>query len=148
MNMSNEIANMILSMLENDGFTEIQRNELAQTIGCVPSQINYVISSRFTPEHGYIVESRRGGGGYIRITRIKTDKNTALMHIINSIGRELDNITAQVMIKNLLSSSIIGEEAARIMLSATSERSLGLVPTPQRDKVRATMYKNMLLSII
>ncbi|MDD6251871.1 MAG: hypothetical protein PUA85_04430 [Oscillospiraceae bacterium] len=70
------------------------------------------------------------------------------MHIINSIGQELDNITAQVMIKNLLSSSIIGEEAARIMLSATSERSLGLVPTPQRDKVRATMYKNMLLSII
>lgn len=148
MRLSDLLTEYIMEMIDAEGNAEIRRNELADHFGCVPSQINYVITSRFTPEQGYVVESKRGGGGYIRITRIKTDKNTALMHIINSIGRELDNITAQVMIKNLLSSSIIGEEAARIMLSATSERSLGLVPTPQRDKVRATMYKNMLLSII
>ena len=146
--LSDLLTEYIMELIDAEGNAEIRRNELADHFGCVPSQINYVITSRFTPEQGYVVESKRGGGGYIRITRIKTDKNTALMHIINSIGRELDNITAQVMIKNLLSSSIIGEEAARIMLSATSERSLGLVPTPQRDKVRATMYKNMLLSII
>ena len=60
MSLSNDIARMLMEMLEQDGSTEIQRNELAQTLGCVPSQINYVISSRFTPEHGYIVESRRG----------------------------------------------------------------------------------------
>ncbi len=148
MRLSDLLTEYIMEMIDAEGNAEIRRNELADHFGCVPSQINYVITSRFTPEQGYVVESKRGGGGYIRITRIKTDKNTALMHIINSIGQELDNITAQVMIKNLLSSSIIGEEAARIMLSATSERSLGLVPTPQRDKVRATMYKNMLLSII
>lgn len=148
MRLSDVLTEYIMEMLEAEGNAEIQRRELAERFGCVPSQINYVLTSRFTPEQGYVVESRRGGGGYIRITRIRTDKNTALMHIINSIGMELDNITAQVMIKNLLSSSIIGEEAAKIMLSATSERSLGLVPTPQRDKVRAAMYKNMLLSII
>lgn len=148
MRLSDLLTEYIMELIDAEGNAEIRRNELADHFGCVPSQINYVITSRFTPEQGYVVESKRGGGGYIRITRIKTDKNTALMHIINSIGQELDNITAQVMIKNLLSSSIIGEEAARIMLSATSERSLGLVPTPQRDKVRATMYKNMLLSII
>ena len=148
MRLSDLLTEYIMEMIDAEGNAEIRRNELADHFGCVPSQIYYVITSRFTPEQGYVVESKRGGGGYIRITRIKTDKNTALMHIINSIGQELDNITAQVMIKNLLSSSIIGEEAARIMLSATSERSLGLVPTPQRDKVRATMYKNMLLSII
>lgn len=148
MRLSDLLTEYIMELIDAEGNAEIRRNELADHFGCVPSQINYVITSRFTPEQGYVVESKRGGGGYIRITRIKTDKNTALMHIINSIGQELDNITAQVMIKNLLSSSIIGEDAARIMLSATSERSLGLVPTPQRDKVRATMYKNMLLSII
>ena len=148
MRLSDLLTEYIMELIDAEGNAEIRRNELADHFGCVPSQIIYVITSRFTSELGYVVESKRGGGGYIRITRIKTDKNTALMHIINSIGRELDNITAQVMIKNLLSSSIIGEEAARIMLSATSERSLGLVPTPQRDKVRATMYKNMLLSII
>ena len=76
MNISNIIASMIQEMLENDGYTEIQRNELAQTLGCVPSQINYVISSRFTPEQGYIVESRRGGGGYIKITRASIDRNS------------------------------------------------------------------------
>ena len=66
MSLSSQITGMILEMLGSSGTIEIQRNELAQTIGCVPSQINYVIASRFTPEQGYIVESRRGGGGYIR----------------------------------------------------------------------------------
>ena len=145
MRLSDVLTEYIMDMIESEGNAEIRRRELAEHFGCVPSQINYVLTSRFTPEQGYVVESRRGGGGYIRITRIKTDKNTALMHIINSIGKELDNITAQVMIKNLLSSSIIDEEAAKIMLAATSERSLGSVPSNVRDRVRATMYKNMLL---
>ncbi len=148
MRLSDVLTEYIMDMIEAEGNAEIRRNELADHFGCVPSQINYVLTSRFTPEQGYVVESKRGGGGYIRITRIKTDKNTALMHIINSIGAELDNITAQVMIKNLLSSSIIGEQAAKIMLAATSERSLGMVPTNVRDKTRATMYKNMLLCMI
>ena len=69
---------------------ELQRSDLAQRFGCVPSQINYVMSTRFSPEHGYIVESRRGGGGYIRIRRVQMDRQTLLMHVINSIGGELD----------------------------------------------------------
>ena len=90
MSLSNQIARMLLEMLEGDGTTEIQRNELAQTLGCVPSQINYVISSRFTPEQGYTVESRRGGGGYVRISRVSYDKGSALMHVVNSIGLAAD----------------------------------------------------------
>ena len=72
MRMSDIITRRILDLLEEseENIAEIQRNELAALVGCAPSQINYVISSRFTPEHGYIVESRRGGGGYIKITRI------------------------------------------------------------------------------
>ena len=95
MNISNIIASMIQEMIENDGYTEIQRNELAQKIGCVPSQINYVISSRFTPEHGYIVESRRGGGGYIKITRASYDRNSLKMHLINSIGQSINENTCR-----------------------------------------------------
>lgn len=147
MRLSDILTEYIMDILEEEGNAEIKRNELADRFGCVPSQINYVLTSRFTPEQGYIVESRRGGGGYIRISRIRTDKSTALMHIINSIGAGLDNITAQVMIKNLLSSSIIGEEAAKLMVSAISERSLGYVPVTLRDRVRAAMCKNMLLSL-
>ncbi|MGN0508698.1 MAG: CtsR family transcriptional regulator, partial [Ruminococcus sp.] len=77
MRMSDLVAEYIMQMLdEQNGSAEIQRNELAGNLGCVPSQINYVITSRFTPEQGYIVESRRGGGGYIRISRVKMDRGT------------------------------------------------------------------------
>ena len=103
MRMSDLVANYILEMLnEQNGNAEIKRNELAGTLGCVPSQINYVITSRFTPEQGYIVESRRGGGGYIRITRIKLDRSSAIMHIINSIGKTLDRATAEAIISNMV----------------------------------------------
>ena len=102
MNISNTIAKLIMDMLEADGCAEMQRNELAQTVGCVPSQINYVIASRFTPEQGYIVESRRGGGGYIRITRATHSTPGALvMHVINHIGAEIDEKTARAHIINL-----------------------------------------------
>ena len=71
MRLSDEITAYILHMLDQTaGEAELQRNELAEELGCVPSQINYVLTSRFTPEQGYIVESRRGGGGYIRVRRV------------------------------------------------------------------------------
>lgn len=147
MNMSNIIANMILEMLRDDGETEIQRNELAQTIGCVPSQINYVISSRFTPEHGYIVESRRGGGGYIRIARVKYDKAAVLMHVVNTVGRKIDEATCRAHIYNLNYQEIISTDISKLILAAIDDRSLREVPAELRDTVRAAIFKQMLLSI-
>ena len=91
MKISDHVANYILALLEEEnGRAEIQRNELAESLGCVPSQISYVITSRFTPEQGYLVESRRGGGGYIRITQIQMDASSAIMHTVNSVGDSLD----------------------------------------------------------
>ncbi len=148
MNMSNEIANMILHMLEQDGFTEIQRNDFAQRLGCVPSQINYVISSRFTPEHGYIVESRRGGGGYVRISRVSYDKGTALMHVINSVGESLDDNTCRAHIKNLHYQKMLSDEIAAAALAVTSDRALHQLEPETRDKVRASVFKHILLSTI
>ncbi len=149
MRMSDIVARHILDMLEEaDGNAEIRRNELASILGCVPSQINYVITSRFTPEQGYIVESRRGGGGYIRITRINTTPQDAIMHIINSIGKRLDKITAEVMINNMFERSIINEETARLMLSALSERVFLDIPQQYRDFLRASIFKNMLLTLV
>lgn len=149
MRMSDIVARHILEMLDEcDGNAEIQRNELASILGCVPSQINYVITSRFTPEQGYIVESRRGGGGYIRITRINTSKSTAIMHIVNSIGKRLDKVSAEIMINNMLQRSIINEDIARLMASAMSERSYLDVPQQYRDYLRASIFKNMLLTLV
>lgn len=148
MRMSDLVAKYILEMLdEQDGNAEIQRNELAGSLGCVPSQINYVITSRFTPEQGYIVESRRGGGGYIRITRVKMDNETALMHIINSIGASIDKSSAEIMIKNMYSQSIIDEKTAKLLLSVISERVYTDIPQEQRNPLRARILKNMLLTL-
>lgn len=147
MSMSNEIAKMILDMLSDDGETEIQRNELAQSLGCVPSQINYVISSRFTPEQGYIVESRRGGGGYIRITRKKYDSKTAiLMHVVNSIGNSIDEASCKAHIYNLNYQNILPADISKLMLAATCDRCLRDVPSDLRDRVRASIFKQMLMS--
>ncbi|MGN0559240.1 MAG: CtsR family transcriptional regulator [Acutalibacteraceae bacterium] len=146
--MSDLVARYITEMLdEQGGNAEIQRNELAGTLGCVPSQINYVITSRFTPEQGYIVESRRGGGGYIRITRISMDRDTAVMHIVNSIGASLDGLTANAMIKNMVEQNIIDAKTARLMMAALSDRCFTGIPSYMRDSIRAAMFKNMMLTL-
>lgn len=148
MNLSNAIAQMIIEMLERDGYTEIQRNEMAETLGCVPSQINYVISSRFTPEHGYIVESRRGGGGYIRITRAKCDKGTALMHVVNGIGLRLDDKTCRAHLYNLNYQDLLDDKTTKLILAATSENCLRSAPAEARDEIRAVIFKQMLLTLM
>ena len=148
MRMSDLVAQYIMQMLdEQNGSAEIQRNELAGNLGCVPSQINYVITSRFTPEQGYIVESRRGGGGYIRISRVKMDRGTAMMHIINSVGSSLDKATAEVMLNNMLQRNMLQLQSAKIIAAALSDRTLSQVEQDKRDTVRADLFKNMLLTI-
>lgn len=148
MRMSDLVAQYITQMLdEQNGSAEIQRNELAGNLGCVPSQINYVITSRFTPEQGYIVESRRGGGGYIRISRVKMDRGTAIMHIINSVGASLDKATAEVMLNNMLQRNMLRLQSAKLIAAALSDRTLSQVEQDKRDTVRADLFKNMLLTI-
>ena len=148
MRMSDLVAQYIMQMLdEQNGSAEIQRNELAGNLGCVPSQINYVITSRFTPEQGYMVESRRGGGGYIRISRVKMDRGTAMMHIINSVGSSLDKATAEVMLNNMLQRNMLEMQSAKLIAAALSDRTLSQVEQDKRDTVRAYLFKNMLLTI-
>ncbi len=149
MRMSDLVARYINEMLEEqDGEAEIRRNELATTLGCVPSQINYVITSRFTPEQGYIVESRRGGGGYIRITRIHTTRGDAIMHIVNAVGKSLDKASAEIMLNNMLEREMIDRRTARLMAAALGERAYMDVPQQYRDLIRATIFKNMLLTLL
>ena len=112
MRLSDLITKEIIRMLNESEMNtaEIQRNEFASLMGCAPSQINYVLSSRFTPEHGYIIESRRGGGGYIRIKRVTFQKTSALMHIINSIGEHIDALSTRIVIENCHEASLIDKK--------------------------------------
>lgn len=147
MRISDSVASYILELLDQaGGIAEIQRNELAGFLGCVPSQINYVLTSRFTPEQGYLVESRRGGGGYIRITRLKLSKSDMIMHVVNGVGDSLDGATARAMLENMVQNGVIDRPAGELMAAALSEKSLLAVPRELRDTVRAMICKNMLLS--
>ena len=150
MKISDLITSEILRMLNEseENTAEIQRNDFANLIGCAPSQINYVLSSRFTPEHGFVIESRRGGGGYIRISRVRLDKSSALMHIINSVGSELDSSTARILIENSRQAELISKEAAELMQSAISNTVLREIPPILRDRFRAAIVKQMLLTLI
>ena len=150
MRMSDLITAKIIEMLNGseENIAEIQRNELANLVGCAPSQINYVLSSRFTPEHGYIIESRRGGGGYIRITRVKLSHSNALMHIINSIGERIDPLATRVVIENCLEAGLIKSEAATLIAAALSNTVMQRIPVEFREYLRASILKQMLLTQI
>ncbi len=125
---------------------EIQRNELAEHFNCVPSQINYVISTRFKPSQGYYVESRRGGGGHITIKKVKNDKEDYIMHIINNIGNQLTSNDVDILISDFLSYNIIDTKEAKLLKVATSDNVLKLTKDI-KDEVRARIFKNMLLNI-
>ncbi len=148
MNISNTIAEMIFQMLDEKSEIEFQRNLLAQDLGCVPSQINYVLSSRFTPERGFIVESRRGGGGCIRITRLNYDKDTLIMDVYSRIGDRISENTVEGYLVNLLYQNLISEKEAALIIAATGDRSLKGLPFEYRDSVRAIIFRQMLLALV
>lgn len=146
--MTDIIAGMILDMFdENNSTVRIKRNDLASQIGCVPSQINYVITSRFTPEQGYRIESRRGGGGCIYITRADS-KNVAVMAFINSIGNEIDERSAKANIYNLNYQQLIDSKSAKMLDAAMAESNFKGVSQEIKNAVRARQLKQMLLAYI
>lgn len=148
MKMTDIIADMILDMFDEDNSTiQIQRNNLASQLGCVPSQINYVITSRFTPEQGYRIESRRGGGGCIYITRAET-KNSAIISLINSIGSSIDERTAKANIYNLNYQNLIDDKTARIFAATIADSNFrGLTPD-LKNAIRAKLFRQMLTAYI
>ena len=148
MGMSDTIAQFINELLQQENTAEVQRSELASRFGCVPSQINYVISTRFSPERGYIVESRRGGGGYIRISRVQADPKQLIMHTVNAIGDSIDLRSASALLANAVSSGAMSDAAARLMLSAVSDAALKPVQPAGRDILRASILKQMLIRIL
>ena len=147
MRMSDIIEEFIKDLLEgNDEFIEIKRNELAEHFHCVPSQINYVISTRFKPSQGYYVESKRGGGGNIKIRKINNDKSDYLMYIINNIGKGITSNDVDILLSDFLTYNIISEKEAKLLKVATSDNVLKL-DSKIKDEVRARILKNMLLNL-
>lgn len=146
MGITDMIADFIESTLnQQNGNTELKRSELANMFGCVPSQINYVISTRFSPERGYVVESRRGGGGYIRIRRGRMDPQQLIMHTVNAIGDRIDAQTTAALVSNAVDSGALSRGAGILMLAATDDNALRPAPQELRDMIRASILKQMLI---
>jgi len=144
---SDQIAELLTAMLaERGGILEIRRNEMAERLGCSPSQINYVIASRFSPERGYLTVSRRGGGGFIRIERKRfPEGRITLMHAVASIGATIKAEDARILIRNLVEGEIVSPDAGRVMAVAVSEPEFE--GSPDRDAARARRLKRMLIAL-
>lgn len=148
MNLSDLIEKYIMEAIADSEQVELKRSEIAQEFNCVPSQINYVISTRFIPELGFYVESKRGGNGYIKISRVNLSKSDFVRDIIYKIGGKMSQSVMEVYLRELLRYNIIDTKNASIISVALSEKSLNQVEKIKRDEVRADMFKNILINLV
>ena len=145
--LSDSIEHFIKDLMTEDAHVELRRNELAQHFGCAPSQINYVLATRFSVDHGYIIESRRGGGGYVRIVRMQTRGETNFLDmLLNRVGNSVDEETAVAIISNLRERNMVTDSEAALMRSAVSRNALAL-PISAKDVLRAAVFRNMLVQV-
>lgn len=146
--LSNSIEDFINELLEQaNGALEIQRALIAEQFDCSPSQINYVLTTRFTPYKGYYVESRRGGGGYIRIVKVQLKNREKARDLFNDvIGNSITKDKSDLLVEELLNQEKITRREAEIIKVALCDRSLG--NAEDRNELRANVLKNILLVIL
>ena len=150
MRLSDAIEQFIKTMLTQEApEVELKRNELAEYFNCAPSQINYVLATRFTPDHGYIIESRRGGGGYIRIFRMAQDTSEQLIYLLHQrVGDSIDALAASHLVQQLQEREVVTKGEAAMMNAALSPQALSLpLSAEMKDALRARILKNMLLEV-
>ncbi|MBU5251066.1 CtsR family transcriptional regulator [Lysinibacillus capsici] len=148
-NISDIIEGYLKQVLElgGEGHIEIKRSEIADKFQCVPSQINYVINTRFTAERGYLVESKRGGGGYIRILRVRANSQ---IDLIDDVLRQIEGGASQTMAEDLvyrlIDEQVISKREAKLMLAAIDRYTIDL-HLPLRDVIRSKILRAMLTTI-
>ncbi|EKZ1388500.1 CtsR family transcriptional regulator [Listeria monocytogenes] len=147
-NISDIIEAYLKQVLESSEAVEIKRSEIADKFECVPSQINYVINTRFTMERGYIVESKRGGGGYIRIIKVKMNDKLQLLEAIISMvhDKKVSQSFSEDVILRLLEEELITKKEARLMVAAL-DREVLFLPLPDRDILRSRILEAMLVAL-
>ena len=150
MNLVDMIEQYIKEEVEKceDDILEVRRSDLAELFSCVPSQINYVISKRFAPEMGFYVETRRGGGGYIRIKKVAAYEDEIVNDIFDKIGNKMSQVVVDVYLNALLDYNVIDKNTALIIKVATSDKALINLSSDDRDITRANIFKNVVLNVI
>ena len=148
MNLSSIIEEYIREEIAKEEMIELSRNELANRFNCVPSQINYVIQTRFIPELGFYVESKRGGNGYIKISKINAYEESNLADLFDKIGNKMSQNVVDVYLKDFLIYNMLDEKTAKLIKVSVSDKSLKNVEPNLRDKVRADIFKNLIINLI
>ncbi len=147
-NISDIIEQFLIELLEDGNFVSISRNELANYFSCAPSQINYVLTTRFTPARGYVIESRRGGGGCIKLVRLDADRNGFLDEVRNiSASDGLSQTKAAQYLDRMVSDGMISRKEARLIESVMSDKAL-LAPAVAKDGLRAGMLKALATELL
>ena len=147
-NISDIIEEFILRQLQDDETINLSRRELADFFNCAPSQINYVLSTRFTTPRGYIVESHRGGGGYIKLVRVDMSKDMYLKNLVaNVLSNDIDYVTGVSIINGLIKRNFISNEQGQILNYATMPKAL-ISPVVSENRIRANILKNVILNIM
>lgn len=145
--LSDSIERFIKELMEEDAQIEVRRNELAQHFGCAPSQINYVLATRFSVDHGYIIESRRGGGGYVRIVRMRVSEDGNLLdQMLTRVGAAIDEESCNSMIQLLFDRKLVTRNEALLIRAAVSRVALSL-PVSAKDVLRAAVFKSVLTQV-
>lgn len=148
MNTSDIIEEFLMESFGEDNSLNVSRNELAQFFGCAPSQINYVLNTRFTLNRGFSILSQRGGGGFIQIVRLMPTENDYLMSLLNNeIGNKISNLEGQQILKNLRDNKYIGDETFNSLSIAINQKSL-INPFKMEDNLRANILKNVIINLI
>ena len=145
---SDIIEAFILEQLADTDYINLSRNELANFFNCAPSQINYVLSTRFTAPKGFLVESHRGGGGYIKLAKINLDNNEYINELISDIlVQDIEYNESLQILSNLVEMNIMSEETASVLSFALSPKALAM-PIKIENKQRSNILKNILINIL
>ncbi len=144
--LSDSIERFIIELMDGADRIELRRNELAQHFGCAPSQINYVLATRFSIERGYIIDSRRGEGGYVRIVQMRPDTcgENLLCDLLSRIGNQITEDGAHGLIHQMLQLALITRREAGLMAAATADASLA-IPLNTKDILRASVLRSLLI---
>lgn len=147
--LTSDIEEFLKAMLSQstDGMLEIGRNDLAIKFDCAPSQINYVLSTRFTPHNGYLIESKRGGNGFIKIITIVEEDNY-LSYLVKNLNEQMTEANADSLFKDLYNREYLNEDEFLLAKYATSDKALAKIRSDIRNFLRSDIIKNMILSIL
>lgn len=144
---SDIIEEFIMSSLDDDDFIELSRNDLAKFFSCVPSQINYVLNTRFTVNRGFVVESQRGGGGYIKVVRVQDNNSNFLNNALNLCNQPINFVQASQIIQNLEDKEIVTEDESKLLRSAVSTKALNN-PINMENALRANILKQVIIELM